>query len=260
MEIVKNYLINLKRSPERLYTWLGAQDQMDFDFGKLTIVEAVDGKDFESVRSIFDYAADLGFTAWRDLDASHVSPILGYIANTITYHSILYEIASANTPDTQYYLIWEDDWVLNIPWLSLNFTTVPPDAKVILPLFHKVVIAEKMDVYKNEPYSEWIFPYYKGCIGWGAQYCTTLNSAGAKFVFELMNERIGEGDGGLIYESLFMEHGEDIPGLYTFGHELFRGTQISKVFSLTLDLQDEITGDYEKMVIADGGFSDVIST
>ena len=89
MNIEQHYLLNLKRRPERLFTWLGAQDQMGFDFSKLTVFEAVDGKSFSNAKEITDYGSHIGFSylADRDNDDPNITArgIVGRNALSIGY-------------------------------------------------------------------------------------------------------------------------------------------------------------------------------
>ena len=59
MKIQQHYLMNLKRRPDRLYAWLGAQRQMRFNFQKLTVFEAIDGTPFASIGEMAVFASQI---------------------------------------------------------------------------------------------------------------------------------------------------------------------------------------------------------
>ena len=89
MEIQEHYVLNLKRRPEKLYAWIGAQWQMGFDFEKLTVFEAFDARQYKNLgdmlKKVGDYffANQLNYTKGYGIMQDEYGA-MGYIGNMIS--------------------------------------------------------------------------------------------------------------------------------------------------------------------------------
>ena len=180
----QHYVINLKRRPERLFTWVGVQDQMGFVFEDITVFEAVDGKAFRNKRAIAEYAVELGFDYWEPLlkgkkNIGHLAD-RGLTAGALSSLCLLREIADKDGSD--YTVLWEDDCVLTVPYTALKTIAVPRDADIVVfgKMFANAQMEEATALWnsREDRLVEGI-PFYHGCVGAGFLRCYAVNAEGA---------------------------------------------------------------------------------
>ena len=136
MNISQHYVINLKRRPEKLYGWLGAQSQMGFDFSKLTVVEAFDAAAWHTwgdfFTEFFAYFHENGID-YSGLLASRKNNTHAHYGHTflgMTRLAIFLE-TEKHENDTDYFMMWEDDMCLKVPYEDLLACDLPGDATMV---------------------------------------------------------------------------------------------------------------------------------
>ena len=218
MPIKQHYLLNLKRRPQRLYTWIGAQDQMGFDFSKLTIFEAINGKAFATVGEMAESLSYIGCDLIdrqinNDNDSMIYKGLYGGLFSAIV---MLLQIEAASTDE--YTVIWEDDAVLTEPYDVIRNIHIPEDANIIT--FgkgfdeHATHLVEKWD--QREEYLHESNIFYHGIMGCGFTRCYAVNSEGANQLLDLHRREPTS-----CYEGALMAH-PDQPHLYTYAPDIVR--------------------------------------
>lgn len=205
MNIQQHYLINLKRRPERLFAWLGAQHQMDFDFEKLTVVEAHDGAEYQTVGSLFDPVRDYFFQRGMDYrgnvsnentDRVKISLRCLLITRLIIFLHLEELINSDN-----YFMMWEDDVYLSYPYKDLIDVQLPTDATMIA--FHT---PDPINYLKKHR----MLPFRHGAHRIRAPQAFVFNKEGLSKILNLYREKQMEYD----LEHFFKVY-NNLPGLYS---------------------------------------------
>ena len=226
MKIEQHYLLNLKRRPERLFTWVGAQDQMDFDFSKLTVFEAIDGKNFANTREIAVYAAQLGFKYLLDrVNEDEDIASRGILARNVSALVMLKQIAESESDG--YTVTWEDDVILKIPYDAFKRLSVPKDANIVVfdgqfamddPERH-LKVSDAANIHKR-------LPFYQGIIGYGFLRCYAVNSNGAEQLLKLHREKEK-----MCFDGLLKQNYNVLPHLYTYIPRIMSLSYVSGVYS-----------------------------
>lgn len=238
MNIEQHYLLNLKRRPERLFTWLGAQDQMGFDFSKLTVFEAVDGKSFRNAKEITDYGSRIGNLSYL-ADRNNNDPNItarGIVAGTLSALVMLKKIAESGSD--KYTVIWEDDAVLTIPYRAFALLSLPRNANIATfgSMFAWSNPEDCIEARKNAEIHKRL-PFYHGVVGAGFLRCYAVNSEGAEQLLELHREKWSE---HFSYEGLMLLNSR-LPSLYTYIPEIIRLTCISGITSdIFLEINEHV--------------------
>lgn len=136
MNISQHYVINLKRRPERLYAWLGAQSQMGFDFSKLTVVEAFDAAawhtwgDFFTEFFVYFHENGIDYSGLLGSRKNNTHAHYGHTFLGMTRLAIFLE-TEKHENDTDYFMMWEDDMCLKVPYEDLLACDLPSDATMV---------------------------------------------------------------------------------------------------------------------------------
>ena len=226
MKIQQHYLMNLKRRPDRLHAWLGAQRQMRFNFGKLTVFEAIDGTSFASTGEMAVFASEIlskyGFDYFlnhRNIKNVEQRNFWGNIIGK------LYLLGHILSEHDGYAMLWEDDIVLQRPYNELISAEIPDDANIIA--FHYPAKKPKNRVIQETRHAE--LDYYRGCVSRGANQALCLNAKGAETILELYKSNAST----LELEGFFLAN-PSIQGMYTsmknFAHFCHVTNPFSDVF------------------------------
>ena len=205
MNIQQHYLINLKRRPERLFGWLGAQHQMDFDFEKLTVVEAHDGAEYQTVGSLFMPVRDYFFQRGIDYRGSVKSEStdrlkIGLRCLLITRLIIFLHLEERINSD-DYFMMWEDDVYLNYPYKDLIDVQLPADATMIA--FHTPDPINHLKKHRT-------LPFRHGAHHIRAPQAFVFNKEGLSKILNLYRKERMEYD-----LEPFFSHYNNLPGLYS---------------------------------------------
>lgn len=227
MHIEKHFLLNLKRRPERLYAWLGAQDQMKFDFKKLTVFQAIDGKAFKNSQAITEYGADMGLgylPERHNFDPNLASR--GIVAGTVSALVMLKNVSESGSD--RYTVFWEDDAVLRIPYKAFAGLSVPRDANIVVFDHHFAHTSPDVSIQAEDTSKIHArLPFYQGVVGAGFLRCYAVNAEGAEQLLALHREKWDE---HFAMEGLVVRN-SNLPNLYTYIPKIIRLTGISGVTS-----------------------------
>ena len=210
MKIEQHYCLNLKRRPERLYAWLGCQWRARFDFSKLTIFDAFDAQPFEHIGAMLLDVKDIFMQNGLDYRKAFMNrngsfDSKGLIGNMISKLLMLIEIEKH--PSDDYFMLWEDDIVLNRErnYQELISTELPSDATLIA--FHsREKDKGKLHGLPKHP----TLPFRKGTHGIKANQALMLTKQGAKTILDIYRQ-----DTPLLELEFFIDRYRDLPGLWT---------------------------------------------
>ena len=193
--MLKHYVINLKKRPERLDFWRGYMAAFDFPIGNdhTRVIEAVDKDDFQNHAELFAYARELGFDweytphpVWERLST-------GYTALRLTHDILLREIAYL--PEGEYHCIWLDDQVLNMDYENFESYVgqFKSDPAVQVVSMHLEPFVDLDETEKTPVNKRWLdrnlyrhpsLPLYRGCVGTMYNTCMVVTSAGGARLLE----------------------------------------------------------------------------
>ena len=183
MKIDAHYLLNLKRSKIRLGAWIGYQESMGFDFSNLTVFEACDLTNYQTIGEIAklyrQYLWEHGVSFPKHLDSRREGHReKGYYANLIS--KLLMLILIRNLKDGQWVMMWEDDVVLRYPYAELLRLEIPNTADMVC--FHVGSLPNSYSKHEK-------LPYMRGCLGAKANQMLLINSKGAQKIIEIYQKK-----------------------------------------------------------------------
>ena len=174
---MKNYVINLKKRPERLYIWLGYQAAKGLDFSNLTICYGCDGrKEYPELE--LRKASELGIKISQDFVFQHIS----------------------EDPDPEsWHIVWLDDIVIKGAYhqykhIEKEIESQPENACVVF-------------LYKNDPHTV----FHRGC---GVDRCIALTPVGAEKMLAL-GQLYPEKSYEPVFTLLYDQEDVDLSGIYT---------------------------------------------
>ena len=210
MEIQEHYVLNLKRRPERLYTWLGCQWHAGFDFSKLTVFQAFDASEYPHIGAMLLDVKDIFLQNGLDYRKGFMNRLSsvegkGLVGNMISKLLMLIEIEKH--PSDAYFMLWEDDIVFHRErtYQELISTELPSDAEMIA--FHS---REKDKERLHELPKHPTLPFWKGTHGIKANQALMLTKRGAKMILDIYRQ-----DTPLLELEFFIDRYRDLPMLYT---------------------------------------------
>lgn len=210
MKIEQHYCLNLKRRSERLYTWLGCQWKAGLDFSKLTVFQAFDAYQYPHIGAMLLDVKDIFLQNGLDYRKGFMNRLgsregKGLVGNMISKLLMLIEIEKH--PSDDYFMLWEDDIVINRDrtYSELISTKLPSEATLIA--FHS---PERLNAQLQELPRHPALPFFKGTHGVKANQALMLTKQGAKTILDIYRR-----DVPLLELEFFIDKYRDLPGLYT---------------------------------------------
>lgn len=208
MEIQEHYALNLKRRPEKLYAWIGAQWQMGFDFEKLTVFEAFDARQYKDLGDMLKKVGDYFFANQLNYTKSYgimqdEYGAMGYIGNMISKLVMLLEVEKQEETST-WFMLWEDDVVLQRQYQALIDIQIPDDAALIA--FHSPErFADYTQIERHQS-----LPFVRGTPVIKANQALAVNKQGASAILNIYRDQKP------LYElEQFFQRHQNIRGAYT---------------------------------------------
>ncbi len=185
---MKHYVINLERSPERLWTWLGYQTSRNFDFENLTICRGIDGNDFKRVREVHELGVSCGIRGEALPRQSKNRHTIGRACLRLGQDILLHRIKEKE--GEEWHVIWEDDNVLRSEYTSfLAFfqdLQIDKNIQVVNCQSHKWPNAAGDRKWnERETRRHPSLPLYQGISGSGFSHCFAVTPMGASLLLEL---------------------------------------------------------------------------
>ena len=208
MEIQQHYLLNLKRRPERLYGWAGAQYQRGFDFEKLTVLEVIDGSKYKTLKHLFerfyDYFYQNGIDYKKECLEQNEIPVKqgkrGIRASMLTKLVLFLHLEKEAKPE-HFFMIWEDDIILRQPYNDWIAVECPEDATMIA--FHTPISMDHLEKHLT-------LPFRYGAAIHKSNQAFVFNKEGLLTILDLYRETQTVAD-----LELFLHQHNDLPGLYS---------------------------------------------
>lgn len=225
MDVDQHYLVNLKRRPERLFSWLGSMWSQDFPMDRLTVVEAIDAAEFPTVEALAELAISEGFDYFdRVSDGVHyyhenISEDNQDFRARVLLAIVLSQLVTLKHIAEQgehWSFMYEDDTVFRVPYLYVECLTPPPDADILTFHWGYSPDPKHVEIWKNRQYVPGDPNFFVGCIGKLFINCVAVTPVGAKKLLDIHVEK------GISHETSFEElvlyHYRDLKGLYTCSH------------------------------------------
>ena len=194
MDLKQNYVISLERTPERLWTWMGANDALGLPHHSVTVYRGVDWKDFQNNAEIAEFLREQGlsFANTERIENMRWGP---HFSNRASKWMVIKHITEQ--PDG-WYLMWEDDVSLDVPYAVLQWMLggVPEDIGVVSCYGHPV--PTHMDIWTERTEVKGAKFLYEGFIGFGAEHCLCLRPWGAEKFLEICGEKYPANIEGLV--------------------------------------------------------------
>ena len=210
--IKQHFLVSLKRTPERTWSWVGAQSVHGFPFDKTTLFEAIDFRDFPTNGDLYRFLVNSGIDfakqgVEKEPFASEPlrSPSLAVFASKWCVFKII-----AEKPDG-WYGVWSDDAILTVPYQTFRGAVESVDGFEVLVPF---VPAHKNcpEIWLNKEFVNGRTDLYKGFIGYG-ESVFILKPSGAQQLLDVQDRNFNTW-----LDTLGSEHNDQFQNVATFAY------------------------------------------
>ena len=213
--IKQHFLVSLKRTPSRLWTWVGAQYVRGFPLDRTVLVDGVDflnyashGKCCEHLHSCGLPLADKALSQEK-FCAEPIRPAFAVFASKwLILHSI------TTLPDA-WYGVWSDDAFLQTPYRTFERTvTTARGYEILMPLaeahpeYPDLWIHRELDA--ENPF------FYKGFINYG-ETMFVVRPSGAQQLLDKSEEHFFT-----YLDALGCKYNAEFQNVGTFAHEFIR--------------------------------------
>ena len=178
----QHYLISLRRTPERLWAWVGAQSVHGFPFKDTTLYYGVDYLDYPTHGDLYQFLVDVGvdFAKKGVENKSFASQPLkdGALAVFASKWVLFNKIAQM--PDS-WYGVWSDDAILALPYRVFeDAIRHSEEFEIIAPYVgpHR----NCPDIWLNKQFVDERSDLYQGFIGYGETMFMVRPSGAKQFL------------------------------------------------------------------------------
>ena len=184
----QHYLISLKRTPERTWSWVGTQSVHGFPFDKTTLFDAVDFLDYPTNGDLWEFLVSVGVNfAKQGLENKEVAaqPLKSGALAVFASKLVLFK-EIANMPDG-WYTIWSDDAVLTVPYRTFEHVIERSEGfEIIVPFVP--LNRHFPDIWLNKKFVDGQPEFYDGFIGAG-ESMFVLRPSGAQQLLNVQAQR-----------------------------------------------------------------------
>ena len=228
--VKQHYYICLERVPERYATWRGCQEAWEFEFKRLTWLQAVDVLKYPTKRAVAEHLVACGLAPHPRLSDTRwgCEPVDSAIhAYTASFMLAFHHIAEQPKGQDFWYVVWEADCVLNVPFRGFekifdNDSERPADAEILLLSGPRTTLKPHRS-YVDREICETHPHFYVGCPGNGASKCTGVKPEGAQQILDIFAKE------PYAYDAMMVAKADAFSGLYTLSFPITRETNVSGI-------------------------------
>lgn len=213
--IKQHFLVSLKRTPSRLWTWVGAQYVHGFPLDRTVFVDGVDFLDWTTIGECAEHLEDQGLPLAAKIlsyEKSFIEPIHPAFAVFASKWLILHRITAL--PDG-WYGVWSDDAFLQTPYRTFERTVQTAHGyEILMPLAE--AHPECPDLWiRRELDAENPF-FYKGFINYG-ETMFVVRPSGAQQLLDKSEEHFYT-----YLDALGCKYHTEFQNVGTFAHEFIK--------------------------------------